>query len=330
MRVLVTGGAGFVGSTTAQRLIEAGHEVVVLDTLLRGFRAAVSPGASLVVGDIGDADLVTRTLRERHIDAIVHCGAMGLVPESVTQPDIYYRVNVVGGMTMLESMRAAGVRRIVFSSSAAVYGEPEQTPIQEDQPLRPISPYGDTKRAFEGMLTSFTRAYGMAAVSLRYFNAAGATDKLGEDHRPETHLIPNILCAVSRAETIKIFGNDYPTPDGTCIRDYIHVDDLAAAHAAALEFTSRAENGHTALNLGSGSGYSVLQVLNAAEQVLGHPIDHELTPRRAGDPPVLVASNERAREVLGWQPQRGIEDMIESAWRWRQDHPNGYDEAARG
>jgi UDP-glucose-4-epimerase GalE len=330
VRVLVTGGAGFVGSTTAQRLIEAGHEVVVVDTLLRGFRGAVPPEASLVVGDIGDGELMTRTLRERHIDAIVHCAAMGLVPESVTQPDVYYQVNVVGGVNMLEAMRAAGVRRIVFSSSAAVYGEPEQTPIQESAPLRPINPYGDTKRAFEGMLTSFTHAYGMAAVSLRYFNAAGATDKLGEDHRPETHLIPNILSAISRAETIKIFGNDYPTPDGTCIRDYIHVDDLAAAHGAALEFTSGAEDGHTALNLGSGSGSSNLEVLKAVERVLGHPIDYEFTPRRAGDPPVLVASNDRAREVLGWQPRRGIEDMIESASRWRRDYPKGYDEAAQG
>ena len=330
MKVLVTGGAGFVGSTSAQRLIEAGHDIVVLDSMLRGFRAAVPLEAELVVGDIGDRELIGRTLREKHIDAVLHCAAMSLVGESVAKPDIYYRVNVVGGDALLDAIRDADVRRIVFSSSAAVYGEPQETPIPETQPLRPINPYGDTKRAFEGMLSSFTRAYGMAAVSLRYFNAAGATDKLGEDHRPETHLIPNILAAVSRGESIRINGNDYPTPDGTCVRDYIHVDDLAAAHLAALEYTASAENGHTALNLGSGSGYSNMQVLNAAESVLGHPIEYEFGPRRAGDPPVLVAAVGRAKEVLGWQPRRSMEDMIESAWRWRQSHPHGYEDSAQG
>ena len=330
MRVLVTGGAGYVGSTTSQRLIEAGHEVVVLDSLLRGYRAAVPPQATLVVGDIGDRGFIARTLRERRIDAVLHCAAMGLVGESVAKPDVYYRVNVVGGETMLEAMREAGVRRVVFSSSAAVYGEPEQTPILESQALRPINPYGDTKRAFEGMLDSFTRAYGMAAVSLRYFNAAGATDKLGEDHRPETHLIPNILAAVSHGKRIVINGSDYPTPDGTCIRDYIHVDDLAAGHAAALDFTAGSADGHTALNLGSGRGFSNLEVLRAAERVLGHSIDYEIGPRRAGDPPVLVASISRVREVLGWQPLCAIDAIIDTAWRWRQSHPNGYAEAAQG
>ena len=326
MRVLVTGGAGFVGSTTAQRLIEAGHHVVVLDSLLRGYRQAVPEGAQLVVGDMGDRELVERTLGEQRIDAVLHCAGMGLVGESVTKPDEYYRVNVVGGLALLEAMRATSVRRIVFSSSAAVYGEPLKTPITEDQPLLPINPYGDTKRAFEGMLNSYTRAYGMAAVSLRYFNAAGATDKLGEAHQPETHLIPNILAAVERGGRVQIFGDDYPTPDGTCIRDYIHVDDLAAAHASALQFTAGNESGHTSCNLGSGSGYSNLEVLRAAESVVGHRIEHDLRPRRPGDPPVLVASNDRARELLGWTPRHGMEDMIGSAWHWRRDHPNLYGE----
>ncbi len=316
-----------MGSTTAQRLIEAGHEVVVVDTMLRGYSAAVPEGAQLVVGDMGDQSLMERTLREQRIEAVLHCAAMGLVGESVKQPDVYYRVNVVGGLAMLEAMRSAGVRRIVFSSSAAVYGTPESTPIPEEAPLRPINPYGDTKRAFEGMLDSYAQAYDMTTVSLRYFNAAGATDKLGEDHQPETHLIPNILAAVERGARISIFGSDYPTPDGTCVRDYIHVDDLAAAHGAALEYTAAADSGHTKCNLGSGSGYSNLEVLRAAESVVGHPIDHELGPRRAGDPPVLVASNERAAEVLGWRPRRSLEDMIASARDWRLAHPDGYGSA---
>ena len=329
MRVLVTGGAGFVGSTTAQRLIEAGHEVVVLDSLVLGHRQAVPQGAQLVTGDMGNRELVARTLREHDIEAVLHCAGFSLVGESVQQPQRYFDNNVVGGIAFLDALQAAGIRRVVFSSSAAVYGAPGRVPIQESDPLAPINPYGATKVALENALVAYARAYNWGVVSLRYFNAAGATDRFGEAHDPEAHLIPNILTAVGRDERIKIFGNDYPTPDGTCIRDYIHVDDLAAAHAAALEFTAGAEDGHTALNLGSGSGYSNLEVLNAAERVLGHPIDYDFTPRRAGDPPVLVASNDRARDVLGWRPRRGIEEMIESAWRWRQDHPNGYDEAAQ-
>jgi len=326
VRVMVTGGAGYVGSTTAQRLFEAGHQVVVLDSLLRGYRQAVPQGATLVVGDFGDRDFVERTLHEHKVEAVLHCAAMGLVGESVTRPDEYYRVNVVGGLALLEAMRAAGVRRIVFSSSAGIYGAPEVTPITEDEPLRPINPYGDTKRAFEGMLSSYTLAYGMAAVSLRYFNAAGATDKLGEAHQPETHLIPNILAAVERGAPIVIFGNDYPTPDRTCVRDYTHVDDLAAAHALALEYTANQEGTNTSCNLGSVGGYSNLAVLGAAEKVLGRSIEYSFGPRRAGDPPVLVASSDRARELLGWAPRYGMEDMIRSAWQWRRDHPNLYGE----
>ena len=327
MRVLVTGGAGFVGSTTSQRLIEAGHQVVVFDSLVLGHRTAVPDGAYFVSGDIGDRDLVERTLREHDIDAVLHCAGFSLVGESVQQPQRYFDNNVVGGISFLDALQAAQIRRVVFSSSAAVYGAPSRVPIQETDPLAPINPYGATKVAIENALTSYARAYNWSVVSLRYFNAAGATDRFGEVHDPEAHLIPNILASVERGERVEIFGNDYPTPDGTCVRDYIHVDDLAAAHGVALEFTAGNENGHTPCNLGSGAGYSNLEVLAAAETVVGHRIEHEMGPRRAGDPPVLVASNDRARQVLGWQPLHGIEAMIRSAWTWRQVHPEGYGSA---
>jgi UDP-glucose-4-epimerase GalE len=324
MRVLVTGGAGFVGSTTSQRLLEAGHSVVVYDSMVLGHTAATPPGAKLVTGDIADRGLVERTLREHDIEAVIHCAGFSLVGESVQQPQKYFDNNVSGGIAFLDGLQSAGVRRIVFSSSAAVYGDPQSTPITEEQPLRPINPYGATKVAVENALASYAGAYGWNVVSLRYFNAAGATNLLGEVHEPEAHLIPNILAAVAEGRRVQIFGNDYPTPDGTCVRDYVHVDDLAAAHAAALEFTAGDESGHTPCNLGSGSGYSNLQVLAAAETVLGRKIEFDIKPRRAGDPPVLVASNERARKLLGWAPRRDLEDMVQSAWQWRQAHPNGY------
>lgn len=324
MRVMVTGGAGFVGSTTSQRLVEAGHSVVVYDSLVLGHRGAIPPGAKLVTGDIADRPLLERTLRDNEINAVIHCAGFSLVGESVQQPQKYFDNNVSGGIAFLDALQSAGVRRIVFSSSAAVYGEPQSTPISEDQPLRPINPYGATKVAVENALASYAKAYGWSVVSLRYFNAAGATDLLGEVHEPEAHLIPNILAAVADGRRVPIFGNDYPTPDGTCIRDYIHVDDLAAAHASALEFTAGDESGHTPCNLGSGTGYSNLDVLRAAETVVGHKIDYEMQARRAGDPPVLVASNDRARKLLGWEPRRGLEEMVRSAWQWRQAHPNGY------
>ena len=325
MRILVTGGAGYVGSTTAERLIGAGHEVVVYDSLVRGYRGAVPPAATLVVGDFGDAQAFEKALREHQVEAVLHCAGLALVGESVSQPDRYFKVNVVAGLQMLDAMRAAGVGRICFSSSAAVYGEPTRTPIEEDDPLRPVNPYGETKRAFEGMLEWHARAFGMAAVSLRYFNAAGATAERGEDHRPETHLIPNILAAYKGGARLKVFGTDYPTKDGTCIRDYVHVDDLADAHAAALALTADVSGKHVVCNLGSGSGFSVLEVLEAAKSVVGSEVPHDIAARRAGDPPALVASNERAREMLGWQPRRGaLTEMIGSAWEWRQRHPNGY------
>jgi UDP-glucose 4-epimerase len=324
VRVLVTGGAGYVGSTTAQRLIEAGHDVVIYDSLELGHRAAVPEGAILVGGDIGHRQLVEATLREHRIDSVLHCAGYSLVGESVRQPQRYFDNNVSGGIAFLDSVLAAGIRRVVFSSSAGVYGVPDRTPIEETDTLAPINTYGATKLALENALTSYATAYDWSVVSLRYFNAAGATDKLGEDHRPETHLIPNILAAVERGDTVRINGSDYPTPDGTCVRDYVHVDDLAACHIAALELTATAQPGHLACNLGTGTGFSNLEVLRTAESVVGHAIRHQMGERRPGDPPALVASNGRARELLGWEPRRSLEDIVGSAWAWRQRHPEGY------
>lgn len=325
MRILVTGGAGYVGSTTAQRLIEAGHSVTVLDSLALGDREAVPKEARLVVGDIADVGLLEQSLRDDAIEAVLHCAGLALVGESVEDPRRYYAANVLGGLALLDAMRAADVRRLVFSSSAAVYGDPNEIPISESHPMRPVNPYGETKRAFEGSLDWYTQAYDLSAVSLRYFNVAGATEERGEDHRPETHLIPNALAAANGGAPLRLFGTDYPTPDGTCIRDYIHVDDLADGHAAALALTGEVKAKHVACNLGSGSGFSVREVLAAAETVVGRPIPHTVSGRRAGDPPVLVASNERARELLGWQPRRGsLTEIIGSAWRWRLTHADGY------
>ncbi len=334
MRILVTGGAGYVGSVSVARFLEAGHDVVVLDDLSTGHRGAVTEGARLLVGTYADAARVLALLEREQIDAILHCGAKSLVGESVADPAKYYRENVAGGVALLEALRVSGVRRLVFSSSAATYGLPETTPITEDAPLRPINTYGETKRIFETALAAYGTAHGLRSVSLRYFNVAGATDRLGEVHSPETHLIPNILRAAEGGPGLTVYGIDYPTPDGTCIRDYIHVADLAEAHLLALEATAPedARTGHApaegtalAFNLGTGSGFSVREVLAAAEAVVGHPIPHAFGPRRPGDPPVLVASADRARAVLEWEPRRGsLEAMIGSAWAWRREHPGGY------
>ena len=326
MRVLVTGGAGYVGSVSVELLVSEGHEVTVLDSLMRGHRDAVPPEAQLVEGDSANKTLVERILIEDQIDAVLHCAARSLAPESVVEPALYFQNNVVGGVALLDAMRAANVNRIVFSSTAAVYGVAE-SPITEDAPQRPINAYGETKRSFEGALDWYARAYGMAAVSLRYFNVAGATDERGEDHRPETHLIPNMLRAALGGESLKVFGTDYDTPDGTCVRDYIHVLDLADAHLAALEMTADSGGTHVACNLGSGTGFSVLEMLRAAESAVGGEVPHTFAPRREGDPAVLVASNAKAAEILGWQPRRGtLSEMIGSAWRWHQAHPQGYRE----
>nr|MBA2299421.1 UDP-glucose 4-epimerase GalE [Chloroflexota bacterium] len=303
--------------------------VVVLDDLTTGHRAAVPQGARLHVGSYGDGATVARLLTAEGVEAILHCAARSLVGESIEDPARYFRDNVAGGITLLEAAREVGVDRVVFSSTAAVYGVPDSTPIPEDAPLRPINPYGETKRSFEGALQWYARAYGMRSVTLRYFNVAGATDVLGEDHEPETHLIPTILRAVEAGRPVTLFGGDYPTPDGTCIRDYIHVADLADAHLRAIDATSRGDSrtagGAVICNLGNGGGFSNLEVLAAAERVIGSGIPHEIGPRRTGDPPVLVASAQRAIEVLGWRAQRpSIDDMVGSAWAWRVAHPGGY------
>ena len=328
-KVLVTGGAGYVGSVSAEAFLAAGHEVVVLDDLTTGHRSAVPQGAQLHVGSYGDSATVTRLLAAENVEAILHCAARSLVGESIEDPARYFRDNVAGGITLLEAAREVGVDRVVFSSTAAVYGVPDATPITEDAPLRPINPYGETKRAFEGALLWYARAYGTRSVTLRYFNVAGATEALGEDHDPETHLIPAIFGAIEAGRPVTLFGGDYQTPDGTCIRDYIHVADLADAHLRAIEATARDDErtarGAVICNLGNGGGFSNLEVLAAAERVVGHAIPHEIGPRRTGDPPVLVASAARAGEILGWRPHRpSLDEIVGSAWAWRQAHQGGY------
>ncbi|MCI0347131.1 MAG: UDP-glucose 4-epimerase GalE [Chloroflexi bacterium] len=328
MRILVTGGAGYVGSISVEVLAAAGHGVVVLDDLTTGHRGSVPPGIELVDASYGDAALVTRTLADRAIDAVLHCGGRSLVSESMRDPAAYYGTNVAGGVVLLDAMLAGGVNRIVFSSSAAVYGRPDATPIPEDAPLRPINPYGETKRAFEAALVWYGAAYGLRSASLRYFNVAGATERNGEAHQPETHLVPNVLAAAEGGMPLTLFGDDYDTPDGTAVRDYVDATDLGEAHLAALEATApgdRRTDEPLVCNLGSGVGFSVREVFAAAERVVAAPIPHQVGPRREGDPPVLVAAIDRAAEVLGWRPRRSdLESMIGSAWAWRRAHPEGY------
>jgi UDP-glucose 4-epimerase len=327
-RILVTGGAGYVGSVSVAALVEAGHDVTVLDDLTTGHARSVPSGARLQDGSYGDAGTLRRILSDGRIEAILHCAARSLVGESVREPAKYYRDNVAGGVALLEAARESGVMRIVFSSTAAVYGTPDETPIPEDAPLRPINPYGETKRTFEAALAWYGAAYGLRSVVLRYFNVAGATETHGEVHDPETHLIPNVLAAAEGRQELTVFGDDYPTPDGTCIRDYIHVADLADAHLLALEATAPNDprtDRALVCNLGIGGGFSVREVLDAAERVVGSPVPHTIGPRRAGDPPILVASPARAQEILNWKARRPtIDEMVGSAWEWRRRNPKGY------
>jgi len=330
LRVLVVGGAGYVGSTTVETLAASGHEVVVYDDLSTGHRDAVIPDVRLLRGSIHDRAHLTTLLRELGTEAVLHCAGKSLVAESLADPGLYYRTNVAGGVALLEAMRDAGVARLVFSSTAAVYGEPKRVPIAEADRTEPINPYGATKLAFEGAMRWFAASHDFRAISLRYFNVAGATQRNGEDHEPETHLIPLVLrVAAGEATHVQIFGQDYKTPDGTCIRDFIHVGDLAAAHQLALEATGEGDPSLEIYNLGSAAGFSVREVVDAARKVTGRAIPARVVKRRSGDPPVLVASSRRARRELGWQPQHSkLEQMLADAWAWRQAHPSGYGRAA--
>ena len=322
MRLLVTGGAGYIGSIVAQQLLARGDDVTVLDSLYRGHRAAVPEGAGFVEVDLLDIDALGRAL-EGGYDGVLHFAALSLVAESVEFPERYYRGNVVGTLNLVDAMRAAGVPRLVFSSTAATYGEPDVDLITEDQPNRPVNTYGNSKLAIDRMLADEARAHGLAAVSLRYFNVAGASGALGEDHHPETHLIPLVLqAAAGKRESVAIFGTDYPTPDGTAVRDYIHVEDLGRAHVLALE--KAVPGRHDIYNLGSARGYSVREVIETARAVTGREIVAVEQPRRPGDPALLVAANARARSGLGWEPEKSLEDMIRDAWTWHQAHPDGY------
>jgi len=321
--VLVTGGAGYIGSVVVDQLLARGCHVTVLDDLSTGHRAAVAEAATLVAGSIGDRGVVEALLERQSPDAIVHMAAFALVAESVAHPEKYRANNVAAARVLLDAAVAAGVRRFIFSSSCAVYGHPSAVPIVEDTPKAPVNPYGETKLEFERVLGEYAARHGLASVSLRYFNAAGATDRRGEDHDPESHLVPNVLAAaLGTRPAVQVYGTDYPTPDGTAVRDYVHVDDLADAHVRALDVP---DGGAIALNLGTGTGHSVRQVVETARRVTGRPIAAADRPRRAGDPPALVAAAQRAATVLGWRPRRsGLEDILESAWRWHRAHPRGY------
>ncbi|WP_258296730.1 UDP-glucose 4-epimerase GalE [Paenibacillus peoriae] len=326
MAILVTGGAGYIGSHTVADLLDLGEEVVVLDNLQTGHKAALL-GGKLYEGDLRDKELLTKLFSENSIDAVIHFAANSLVGESMQNPGKYYDNNVFGTLSLLEAMKDAGVRRIVFSSTAATYGEPEKVPIEEGDRTEPTNVYGETKLMMERMMSWFDKVLGIKYVSLRYFNAAGAHEsgKIGEDHRPESHLIPLVLqTALKQRPHIAVFGEDYATPDGTCVRDYIHVSDLADAHVRAVNYL-REGNDSNVFNLGNGQGFSVKEVIETARKVTGLDIPVVTEPRRAGDPAILVASSDKARSVLGWSPARTqLEDIISGAWGWHQSHPHGY------
>jgi len=344
MRVLVTGGAGYIGSVVAEELLQTGHEVVVFDNLSRGHRLAVPKNAELVVGDLADRAALDQLFRSHSMDAVMHFAALIEAGESMKVPEKFFRNNTANALTLLEAMLAARVKHFVFSSTAALFGNPERTPIEEDDPVHPANAYGESKLAVERMLAWFHQIHQLRYASLRYFNAAGASrPDRGEAHQPETHLIPRILqVALGRSTHVNIFGTDYPTPDGTCIRDYIHVSDLARAHLLALQALEKAPDNSSPVigvpltcspptcnpliyNLGNGQGFSVRQVIEVAREVTGHPIPVIESPRRAGDPAVLIASSARIRRELGWQPKfPELRAIVESAWQWHRAHPDGY------
>ena len=326
MRILVTGGAGYIGSVVTEELLAAGHEVVVYDNLSKGHRAAVHPDARFVRGDLMEGDLLRATFREQRTEAVIHMAADALVGESVTNPSKYYRNNLVAGLSLLDAMRDEKVPRLVFSSTCATYGEPARVPMDETLPTNPLNPYGQSKLAFEGALKWYGPAYGMHYVALRYFNAAGATARFGEQHDPESHIIPIVLqAAAGKRSHVEIYGDDYPTRDGTCIRDYIHIVDLARAHVLALSILDERS---AIYNLGcGGDGYTVKEVIDTARAVTGRDIPVRVGPRRPGDPAALVATSEKIQRELGWRPEfQDLRKIIQSAWDWAQAHPNGYED----
>lgn len=326
MAILVTGGAGYIGSVAVEDLHKKGEKVVVLDNLVYGHRQAVDDKIPFYQGEIGDQNLVEKIVREHNIESCMHFSAFAYVGESVEKPQKYYENNFIQTINLLEVLIKTGAKKFIFSSTCATYGEPQYVPIDEKHPQNPVNPYGWSKFMTERVLADYDKAYGLKFVALRYFNACGASEKCGEHHDPETHLIPLILFAAQgRREAISIFGDDYPTPDGTAIRDYIHINDLSQAHLLALDYLRDGGNSEF-INLGNGAGYSVKEVVEAARKITGKTIESRISPRRAGDPSRLVADATKAREVLGWNPEfPEIEKIIESAWKWHEANPNGYE-----
>lgn len=324
MKVLVTGGAGYIGSITSELLLEEGHEVIVVDNLQQGHREALLPGVAFYEGDFGDVDVLESIFSKHQIDAVLHFAAETTIEFSMTDPGLYFKNNLVNGITLLDVMREHGCDQFIFSSTAATFGEPEYVPIDEKHPQLPINAYGESKLMFEKVLEWYHKAYGLKFNAFRYFNAAGASERLGEAHRHESHLIPVIIQMVlGQRDKLQIFGDDYSTKDGTCVRDYIHVIDLAEAHIKALENLDQHPNGK--YNLGNGKGFSNLEVLKMVEKVTGRKVPFEFASRRAGDPAVLVASSELARKELGWKPRfEELEAIVTSAWEWHRTHPEGY------
>lgn len=321
MKVLVCGGAGYIGSATTEYLLDHGHECVVFDSLITGYRQAIDTRAKFIEGDLADRDKIFKVMHEEKPEAIMHFAAASLVGESMINPGKYFQNNIVNGLNLADAAVDAKVRMLVFSSTAATFGEPKVVPIKEDAEQLPINPYGESKLCFEKILNWYHKIHGLQYVALRYFNAAGASKNFGEAHQPETHLIPIILqVAAHQRKAITVFGDDYPTPDGTCIRDYIHILDLAQAHMLAL---NAPESGH--YNLGTGNGLSVMEIIESVRKITKHAIPIEIAPRRAGDPPSLIACADRAKAKLGWKPQfENVDMIIQSAWDWKQAHPMGY------